>query len=159
MSAGNVLPLRELKLACQTPIIEVLNHITKASRILLGISLAELGLVRGQDEMLMALQIGSPIAVSSLAVLIGVRPSTVSKMADRLIESGVVRRSADPLDSRKTLIVLTPAGLAVRSKILAIYGQLEADFREAYGAAGAKQIAASLSMIDAVLTSRLARLR
>jgi DNA-binding MarR family transcriptional regulator len=45
-------------------------------------------------------------------------PSNVTFLADRLEERGLIERRPDPSDRRVKLLALTPAGLAVRIRIV-----------------------------------------
>jgi DNA-binding MarR family transcriptional regulator len=48
--------------------------------------------------------------MSDLAHQLGISPSTLSSLVDRLVESGFVNRSADSRDRRTVLVSLAPAG-------------------------------------------------
>ena len=58
-----------------------------------------------------------------LAALLGVGPSAVTPLADRLVEHGLARREEDPADRRITRLIATDAGLAVLDRMVA--GQRE----------------------------------
>jgi DNA-binding MarR family transcriptional regulator len=107
------------------PIVVRLLSISKSVRGLSGYMLAEVGLHPGQDAMILALASGTSLSVTELADALGVRPSTVSKMADRLLKCGYLLRKRDETDKRTTSISLTPEGLALREKLLALHARLE----------------------------------
>jgi DNA-binding MarR family transcriptional regulator len=67
-----------------------------------------------QANVLEFLDVSSGITVLDLARLLGIAPSTMSLTLDRLERATFVRRRKDPGDGRRTLIYLTPAGLAVK---------------------------------------------
>jgi DNA-binding MarR family transcriptional regulator len=52
-----------------------------------------------------------------LAMLLGVGPSAVTPLIDRLVEHGYVRREEDRADRRITRAILTPAGAAVLQQL------------------------------------------
>jgi DNA-binding MarR family transcriptional regulator len=54
-----------------------------------------------------------PCSAAHLADEIGIDRSGASRYADRLEESGLVQRTADPIDRRATLLSLTPEGRRV----------------------------------------------
>ena len=58
-----------------------------------------------------------------LAALLGVGPSAVTPLADRLVEHGLARREEDPADRRITRLVATDAGQAVLERM--VTGQRE----------------------------------
>lgn len=57
-----------------------------------------------------------PMRMASLATLVGLDPSTVSRHVQSLTEAGLVRRSTDPQDRRAALVGLTDDG---RERLLA----------------------------------------
>jgi DNA-binding MarR family transcriptional regulator len=139
-------------------ILERLFTISKALRGLLGIRLAEIGLHPGQDEMLLAFG-PRPLSVKTIAQALGVRPSTVSKMVDRLADRGYVVREPDYVDRRMRSISITPLGVEARSNVLALYARLEAEFVKAFDSEGAAGIRTALADTEDLLHRRLARLR
>jgi DNA-binding MarR family transcriptional regulator len=103
---------------------ENLVTLSKRLRALFGIALAETDFHNGQDHMLMVLVPGTDIPVSALAMELDVRPSTVSKMVDRLAERGLVARVPDLRDSRKTLVRLTAEGVSAQAKIRTLWADV-----------------------------------
>ena len=55
---------------------------------------------------------------SELARILGVRPSTLTYRLARLERRGHVRRRANPMDGRSSLVRLTPRGLAAWRRVL-----------------------------------------
>lgn len=55
-----------------------------------------------------------PIGLYDLATHMGVTPSTMSLLINRLVNLGYVRREKDRLDSRKLNLTLTPAGAKIK---------------------------------------------
>src|ERR1051325_595362 len=53
---------------------------------------------------------GGPRAISSISEEIGISPSAVTQIADRLEKSGLVERGAEPDDRRMRNLQLTPYG-------------------------------------------------
>lgn len=90
--------------------------LAKAARALHGLKLSELSFQNGQDELLIALDADGK-TVSYVADTLDIRPSTVSKMVDRLEEKGLIVRIADPRDARRTMLKITVEGLAMRNEI------------------------------------------
>jgi DNA-binding MarR family transcriptional regulator len=54
---------------------------------------------------------GTPCTVSTLATALGVDQPRASRLVARAVESGLVTRTADQLDARRTLLTLTRAGI------------------------------------------------
>ena len=129
--------------------------LAKATRALHAMRLREIGFQPGQDELILILdQQGK--TVSAVADELDIRPSTVSKMADRLVEKGLVTRVSYPRDQRKTMLKITEKGLAICATLT--------QARDALGVETAAALPASISSdsleeFAAGLLKRLRRLR
>ncbi|TFF22120.1 MarR family transcriptional regulator [Jiella endophytica] len=133
--------------------------IAKSTRAFLTILLAEIDLHPGQDQLLDRLEVENPVNVSTLAELLAVRPSTVSKMLDRLIERGLVTRSSNARDARRTMVHLTPAGLEAQRRVREIWHKLEADLTSALSKEEISILDDSLYRAGDILSQKLRRLR
>lgn len=138
--------------------VPILLSIAKRTRALFGCKLAEAGFHAGQDHLLVTLKPDDPFAVSALAESLDVRPSTVSKMVDRLVDKGLVERIGNTGDARKTMIRITPAGLEARTLILRIWEGVSSDFFSALGNCANGTIA-QMRILDKHLSTKLMRLR
>lgn len=86
-----------------------------ASRVLVAIaarSLADLGedVTLSQYRSLVVLASRGPQGVASLARLLAVTPPTATRLCDRLVRKGLVRRRSDRHDRRQVQISLTASG-------------------------------------------------
>jgi DNA-binding MarR family transcriptional regulator len=93
----------------------VVDAVLTASRVLVAIaarSLAEVAdeVTLTQYRSLVVLASRGPQSVAALADELGVTPSTVSRLCDRLVRKGLVRRREDRRDRRAVRLALTPAG-------------------------------------------------
>jgi DNA-binding MarR family transcriptional regulator len=80
--------------------------------------LAPLGLTPAQSRALRVIARNeAPLRMVDLAARLEVVPRSVTTVVDALEAAGLVRRAADPANRRSTLIMLTPAGLAVRARL------------------------------------------
>ncbi|WP_245514987.1 MarR family winged helix-turn-helix transcriptional regulator [Jiella endophytica] len=140
-------------------IVPSLLSIAKSTRAFLTILLAEIDLHPGQDQLLDRLEVENPVNVSTLAELLAVRPSTVSKMLDRLIERGLVTRSSNARDARRTMVHLTPAGLEAQRRVREIWHKLEADLTSALSKEEISILDDSLYRAGDILSQKLRRLR
>lgn len=142
-------------------LVSRLLSIAKSTRALVGLKLGELGFHNGQDELLFALDEGAEISVSRLADELSVRPSTVSKMLDRLITLDMAERTSDGRDARRTMVRITPKGLDARSRLFGMREKLEAELTTSLSG-DADAVADTLDTLDTLaerLKLRLARLR
>jgi MarR family transcriptional regulator, organic hydroperoxide resistance regulator len=70
----------------------------------------DLGLTGPQFHMLIYIYRKGPCKVSELAEALGVKPSAITVMLDRLVQNGFVERQHDKEDRRAVLVSLTDAG-------------------------------------------------
>jgi DNA-binding MarR family transcriptional regulator len=117
--------------------------LAKRIRALFGLTLAEAGFHNGQDQLLMCLVGGEEMPVSALAHALDVRPSTVSKMVDRMADKGLIERRDAPLDGRVTFVCLTEKGIKAQAKIRKLWAET------------CRQVAAQLSREPATIARQL----
>lgn len=140
-------------------VVSSLLSISKSTRAFLSLFLAEIGLHPGQDQLLDRLEFGRPVSVSVLAEQLAVRPSTVSKMLDRLIEKGFVQRINSDGDARRTMVLLTEAGEKMRLGIHAAWQRLDGELAGGLTPEEHASLALALAKAEAILSTRLRRLR
>ena len=81
--------------------------------------LAELELTEALGDVLWQLgAVCQAVPMRDLAGRLHCDPSNVTFLADRLEERGLIERRPDPSDRRIKLLALTPAGLALRVRIV-----------------------------------------
>ena len=73
----------------------------------------ELGLYRGQPQVLMHLKHKGGCAQTELGAMRNVKAATISKVLQRMEHAGFVERRSDPEDQRVSRVYLTPAGHAI----------------------------------------------
>ncbi|MBB3999414.1 MarR family winged helix-turn-helix transcriptional regulator [Aureimonas pseudogalii] len=131
----------------------------QAIRALLGLKLAPLGLSSGQDRLLIVLSRHPRMSVSALASELGVRPSTVSKMADRLIDKQLVQRSDDPVDRRRSFLDLTAQGHRLTEQVAAVCDNVEAELTAAVEDEEIGTMLKGVALLNGTVHQRLRRLR
>lgn len=132
--------------------------LAKRIRVLFGMALAELGYHNGQDQLLACLVPGERAPVSVLAATLDVRPSTVSKMLDRLADKGLVERHQEARDGRLTVVGLTKSGVEAQAEIRRLWSDVCRQV--APGLSGDPAlIMQQLQDVSDVLGKRLTRLR
>lgn len=87
--------------------------------------LRDLGLYPGQEFLMMRLWEGGPARQSVLIKEMGLDPSTMTKMLQRLEQAGHVRRSPDPADRRAVRVEPTEESEALRAKVAGAWATLE----------------------------------
>ena len=142
-----------------SPVVTSLLRISKATRALVSLKLAEIGIHPGQDQMLDILDEEEPVAVSVLASALCVRPSTASKMIDRLLADDLVSRSETDTDKRRSLIRLTSKGAKARDAIRTVWRDMEEYLLANMPADEVARLDSALHRTDEVLAARLRRIR
>lgn len=89
-----------------------------------GPVLEPLGLTHPQYLVMLALWQSSPCRVRDLAEALYLEAATLSPLLKRLEAAGLLERRRDPDDDRALAISLTPAGVALRERALAVPGQV-----------------------------------
>ncbi|MEV4642132.1 MarR family transcriptional regulator [Actinoplanes sp. NPDC049548] len=95
----------------------------RASRAFVGMTARSLAAVEGdvtlpQFRALVVLAVRGTQRSIDIAEELGVNPSTGTRMLDRLIRKGLVRRMRSPSDRRVVRVRLTPAGHDVVERVL-----------------------------------------
>ncbi|HEX3795202.1 MAG TPA: MarR family winged helix-turn-helix transcriptional regulator [Acidimicrobiales bacterium] len=96
----------------------MVDAVLSASRVLVAIaarSLADAGeeVTLTQYRSLVVLASRGPQGVAALAEAVAVTPPTASRLVDRLVRKGLVRRRTDRHDRRQVRIALTESGRAL----------------------------------------------
>ena len=102
----------------------VSNHVSQAFARKVeahGVTVAEWVLMRQLLE-------EEALAPSHLAERMGMTRGAISKLADRLINKGMLVRAADPEDGRAQTLALTPAGRALVPRLAALADANDAEF-------------------------------
>lgn len=100
----------------------MVDAVLHASRALVAVaarSLAEVSddVTLPQYRALVVLAAQGPQGVAALAARLGVSPSTATRMGDRLVRKGLVRRSEAPEDRRQVRLVLTDRGRRIVARV------------------------------------------
>ena len=96
----------------------VTDAMLTASRLLVAASARSIAAVDDsltlpQFRLLVALHGRGPLKHAAVAELLGVNPSTVTRMINRLVTSGLVDRQVSPTSRRESAVSLTAAGADV----------------------------------------------
>lgn len=102
-----------------------LQRAVHASLQALAAELADLGLAPSEINALGNLADGRGRTVTELGAEVGVRPTTLTSVLDRLERRGWLSRAAHPQDRRKVVLQLTPSGRRVAERVRAAMADLE----------------------------------
>ncbi|NUK11091.1 winged helix-turn-helix transcriptional regulator [Streptomyces lunaelactis] len=108
------------------PVSHAISRVARLHRIAAGKLLKRLGLYPGQEFVMMRLWDAGPVRQSELIKAVDLDPSTVTKMLQRLEQTGHVRRCQDPDDRRAVLVEATDNSCALLADVTDAWGDLEA---------------------------------
>ncbi len=99
-------------------LLRLLTEVSAMTVAVIGEVLIEFNLTTSAAGLLWALDpSGQPPTMRSLAQRLHCDPSTVSLMADKLEDSGLVERRSHPTDGRKRTLALTERGLEMWARL------------------------------------------
>ncbi|WP_405711425.1 MarR family winged helix-turn-helix transcriptional regulator [Streptomyces sp. NBC_00046] len=107
------------------PVSHALARVARLHRIAAGRLLKGLGLYPGQEFVMMCLWDAGAVRQSELIKAADLDPSTVTKMLQRLEQTGHVRRRPDPDDRRAVLVEATDDSCALHSDVQRAWTDLE----------------------------------
>lgn len=125
-----------------------LFRVARAHRVAAGRLLREIGLYPGQEIMLGRLADHGEARQSRLVAELGLDPSTVTKMLQRLERQGLVERRADPGDRRASVVAVTASGRALQTDIDASWRRLDALTCEGFDEADRRRLAELLDRLE-----------
>jgi DNA-binding MarR family transcriptional regulator len=107
------------------PVSRALGRVARLHRAAAGELLRSTGLYPGQELLMMHLWEAGAVRQADLIDTLGVDPSTMTKMLQRLQRTGNVTRTTDPADRRAVLVEATDTSRALRPEIKAVWKTLE----------------------------------
>ncbi|MEV6400407.1 MarR family winged helix-turn-helix transcriptional regulator [Streptomyces sp. NPDC051907] len=107
------------------PVGHAVARVARLHRMAAGKVLKCAGLYPGQEYVMMRLWDAGAVRQSELIKAFDLDPSTVTKMLQRLEQSGHVRRRPDPEDRRAVLVEATDDSCALLAEVTAACGELE----------------------------------
>lgn len=138
------------------PVSHVLSRVARLHRIAAGKLLKGLGLYPGQEFVMMRLWYAGPVRQSELIKAVDLDPSTVTKMLQRLEQSGHVRRRPDPADRRAVLVEATESSCALLSGVSAAWAELEERTLQGLDDDERRELARLLSRVESNLCTQAA---
>ncbi|WP_328909459.1 MarR family winged helix-turn-helix transcriptional regulator [Streptomyces sp. NBC_00234] len=107
------------------PVSHALSRVARLHRIAAGKLLKGAGLYPGQEHLMMHLWDSGAVRQSDLIRAMELDPSTVTKMLQRLEQTGHVRRRPDPDDRRAVLVEATDDSCALLADVRSAWATLE----------------------------------
>ncbi|WP_329142622.1 MarR family transcriptional regulator [Streptomyces sp. NBC_01456] len=132
---------------------EAIFRAARVHRITAGSLLRETGLYPGQELLMMQLWERGEERQMDLIKTLGLDPSTVTKMLQRLEQSGFVTRKPSPVDRRAVVVSATRAGQALRDRVTQAWRDLEQVTAAGFTDEECDQAMRLLARIEANLTT------
>ncbi|MEW1722890.1 MarR family winged helix-turn-helix transcriptional regulator [Streptomyces sp. NPDC093109] len=135
------------------PMSEALFRAARVHRIMAGGLLRDTGLYPGQELLMMRLWERGEQRQADLIKTLGLDPSTVTKMLQRLEQSGFVTRKPSPDDRRAIVVSATRAGQALHRQVRQAWRDLEKVTAAGFTEGEYQQAMRVLARIEANLTT------
>lgn len=103
------------------------QHFTRAHALF-----EEIGIYRGQPPILHKLWENEGLKQQDLVKMLHLAPATVTKILQRMEQSGLIDRRADPDDQRVTRVFLTEAGREIQNSIQERERQMSVEMVEGF---------------------------
>jgi MarR family transcriptional regulator, transcriptional regulator for hemolysin len=87
----------------------ILNDVTRLLRTYVDYRAAQFGMTRAQWAVLVRVERAEGLNQSELAETLDLQPITLTRLLDKLCDSGLIERRPDPEDRRAKRLFLTPA--------------------------------------------------
>ncbi|MGW7436794.1 MarR family winged helix-turn-helix transcriptional regulator [Streptomyces sp. NPDC054849] len=139
------------------PVSHAISRVARLHRIAAGRLLRDLGLHPGQEFLMMHLWDSGAVRQSELIKAVGLDPSTVTKMLQRLEQAGHVRRRPDPSDRRASLVEATDASCGLLAEVRRAWGELEGQTVEGLDDTERTELARLLGKVEAALCTEAAQ--
>ncbi|MEU9146357.1 MarR family winged helix-turn-helix transcriptional regulator [Streptomyces sp. NPDC048349] len=139
------------------PVSHAISRVARLHRIAAGRALRDLGLHPGQEFLMMHLWDNGAVRQSELIKTVGLDPSTVTKMLQRLEQSGHVRRRPDPADRRASLVEATDTSCGLLVEVRRAWGDLERQTLGGLDETECAELTRLLGKVEAALCAELTR--
>ncbi|MFF3013546.1 MarR family winged helix-turn-helix transcriptional regulator [Streptomyces sp. NPDC057939] len=139
------------------PVSHAISRVARLHRIAAGRALRDLGLHPGQEFLMMHLWDNGAVRQSELIKTVGLDPSTVTKMLQRLEHAGHVSRRPDPSDRRASLVEATDSSCGLLVEVRRAWGELERQTLDGLDETERDELARLLGKVETTLWAEVAR--
>ena len=95
----------------------LINDVARMLRTYADQKAAQFGITRAQWVVLARLDRSEGLKQSELAEILDLQPISLTRLLDKLCDSGLIERRADPIDRRAKRLFLTPAARPLLDKL------------------------------------------
>jgi MarR family transcriptional regulator, transcriptional regulator for hemolysin len=133
-----------------------INDVARLLRTYADQRARDLGMTRAQWAVLVRIESSEGLKQIELAETLDLQPITLTRLIDRLCDSGLIERRSDPDDRRAKRLYLTPAARPVLDGLARIGKDLMATVLTGLEPAAVEQLLAQLLVIKANLRNAIA---
>ncbi|MFD8587070.1 MarR family winged helix-turn-helix transcriptional regulator [Streptomyces californicus] len=130
------------------PVSHAVSRVARLHRIAAGKVLKGVGLYPGQELLMTHLWDRGAVRQTELIRALELDPSTVTKMLQRLEQTGHVRRRPDPADRRAVLVEATDDSCALHTAVETAWGRLEEQTLAGLGTAERDELVRLLAKVE-----------
>ncbi|MFJ8924293.1 MarR family winged helix-turn-helix transcriptional regulator [Streptomyces sp. NPDC102415] len=138
------------------PISHAIFRVARAHKMVAGHLLREVGLHPSQELVMMELWEHGALRQGDLARRVGSDAATMTRSVKRLEQAGFVRRIPSSTDKRSVIVEPTPASIALRRQVEAIWAELERTAAGDFTPAEREQALISLNRLEEALSRHAA---
>ena len=125
----------------------MLNDVARMLRTYADHKAAQFGITRAQWVVLVRLDRSEGLKQSELAEILDLQPISLTRLLDKLCESGLIERRADPVDRRAKRLFLTPAARPLLEKLGELGEELMATALAGVEREGVERMVAQLGVV------------
>ena len=125
----------------------MLNDVARMLRTYADYKAAQFGITRAQWVVLARLDRSEGLKQSELAEILDLQPISLTRLLDKLCESGLIERRADPIDRRAKRLFLTPAARPLLEKLGSLGEELMATALSGVERASIEQMVQELGVV------------
>lgn len=125
----------------------ILNDVARLLRTYANYKAAQFGITRAQWAVLVRVERAEGVNQSELAETLDLQPITLTRLLDKLCESGLIERRADPDDRRAKRLFLTPAARPLLDQLSVLGEETMADTLAGVERASIEQMVERLAVV------------
>jgi MarR family transcriptional regulator, transcriptional regulator for hemolysin len=125
----------------------ILNDVARMLRTYANYKAAQFGITRAQWAVLVRVDRVEGLNQSELAEVLDLQPITLTRLLDKLCDSGLIERRPDPADRRAKRLYLTAAARPLLERLSALGEETMADTLDGVRADSVRQMVSQLSVV------------
>jgi len=125
----------------------ILNDVARLLRTYADHRAAQFGITRAQWVVLVRVQRSEGLNQSELAELLDLQPITLTRLLDKLCDSGLIERRPDPADRRAKRLFLTAAARPLLERLAVLGEETMANTLAGVESEGVEQMVSKLAIV------------